>query len=151
MSKEARNKETISRLVREVVIAGGDLSRAGEFIREDYVQHGTFMPEGFPSGLEGWTRTLELVRRGFPDLHGENLVVAAEGDIVVNVARVTGSHVGGGSIDVIGIHVNRLDDDGKVAEQWSLYDNVAVMRQLGKLTDLPEGIEWFGLPQSDRG
>ena len=151
MSKEERNKATISRLVREVVISGGDLSRAGEFIREDYIQHGTFMPEGFPRGLEGWKQTLELVRRGFPDLHGENVVVAAEDNIVVNVARVTGTHVGGGSIDVIGIHVNRLDDDGKIAEQWSLYDNVAVMEQLGALADVPVGVEWFGLPQPDRG
>ncbi|HEX4805674.1 MAG TPA: ester cyclase [Conexibacter sp.] len=151
MGKEERNKRNVERLVKEVVIAGGDLDRAGEFIREDYVQHGTFIPQDFPQGLEGWKRTMRMVRDGFPDLYGENVVLVAEGDFMVNVAEVRATSADGRPIELIGIHVNRFDEDGKVAEVWSLYDNVAVLQQLGAVADVPAGIPWFGLPQANDG
>jgi predicted ester cyclase len=66
----------------------------------------------------------------------------AEGDTVVSRWTLTGTHRGafqgipptGRSITFTGIESNRVVD-GKFVEHWSIFDNVALLQQIGALPE----------------
>ena len=79
----------------------------------------------------------------FPDLHITTDMLVAEGDKVTKVWTANCTHKGelmgikatGKKVVVKGIEVFRLAD-GKIAEIWSIMDNLGMMQQLGVIPPL---------------
>ena len=135
MSDVERNKAAARRTWEEIFPAC-DVEALAEIVDPDVVSRGRRPDE--PAGLEGVTRTMVWLATVFSDQRWEIHDVIAEGDVVA--VRVThhGRHTG----DLMGIpptgrevayqyvHFLRFRD-GKAIEQWSVRDDMTLMRQLG--------------------
>jgi len=134
MSAE-RNKQLADR-VWEDIWHQGDLSRINDLFTMDFVRHdpggrelhGTEQNRQFISGL----------RAAFPDLRFTTDDQIAEGDKVVVRYHFQGTHQGDFQgmppthkrVTYTGILIYRLAD-GKIAEQWTEFDLLGFLRQLG--------------------
>lgn len=93
---------------------------------------------GVPSGLQGAKMVHQGLLVAFPDQRTDIDDLIAEGDKVVMRFTVSGTHKGplmgipatGKSYSVPGMSVFRIAD-GKIAEHWGVFDQMAVMQQLG--------------------
>ncbi len=95
---------------------------------------------GVPEPLDpvAWSGFLRGFATSFPDSRIETDACVAEGDTVVTRWTLTGTHQGefqgipptGRTVKFTGIEFNRVVD-GRFAEHWSMFDNVALLRQLG--------------------
>lgn len=117
----------------------GDVGAIAEVYAPDFVAH---MPKGWGKGEsrdghDGIRRAIERLRTGFPDWceHIDDLVV--EGDKVAVRYHSTGTHLGPfGARAATGRHlcVDELSifriENGRVAEQWCLNDDLAFDKQL---------------------
>ncbi len=134
MSAEA-NKEVVRGFV-EAVLNGGEVDRISEFFETDAVDH--FALGGQGSGIEEMKDAVISLRRAFPDGRFTIEDVIAEGDKVVTRSMFTGTHRGnflgmaatGNTVSFSVITVSRVAD-GKQAERWGMYDQMAMMQQLG--------------------
>ncbi len=139
--------EENKRLVRDVLSEGvnkGDLEVFRTHLAPDYARHSqatTDMPE-----IRGIEQMLEFLRvnfAAFPDWHEEIELILGEGARVAYITTGTATHTGplgdipptGKRVEVTNYVVQRIED-GKIAETWIGWDNLAVMNQLGLL---PEG------------
>lgn len=133
---QVEQEEQNKMLVRDffaVVLNKGELSRAGEFVSEDYVQHSSMVPQG----LSGFVEGLEVWRTAFPDYTSRIKDIIAEDDRVWIWHTATGTHVNDYfdltatgnrfELDVLDVFVVR---DGKLAEHWDLFNLSALMNQL---------------------
>lgn len=143
--------EQNKQLVRHAITAGvngADLDVFREVLHPDYARHSqatTDMPE-----IRGVEQMLEFLRTTFatfPDWHEDVQLMIAEGPYVACVTRGTGTQKGamgdvpptGKTIDVMNFIFHRIAD-GKIAETWIGWDNLAAMAQLGLLpTPNPDG------------
>ena len=127
---EQANKAVIRRLVTEV-LDGGRL----EVIDELYA------PELAPAAR----RWITPFRASFPDVHMEVIDLIAEGDKVVGRFTCSATHLGNWlghaptgrrfeQVDEVAIFRLR---DGRIANTWSLEDNLSRLQQLG-LTVSPD-------------
>lgn len=80
-------------------------------------------------GLEGVRKSTELYRALLDDLVLEVVDQVAEDDSVANRWVLTGTNRGR-RIRVWGITVSRLRD-GRIVEDWTGFDSLALIRQLG--------------------
>ena len=130
--QEERNK-TLVRDFFEVVLNEGELSRAGEFVAEDYVQHNPLVPQG----LDGFKEGLGAWRTAFPDYRSTIKDIIAEDDRVWVWHTATGTHIN----DYAGLPAtgNRFELDvldvfrvrgGKLEEHWDLFNFSALADQL---------------------
>jgi predicted ester cyclase len=79
----------------------------------------------------------------FPDLRMSAEDVLVDGDKAVARVRATGTHQGdflgipptGRTIDVQLIDIIRFGDDGLAREHWGVFDTMAMMQQLGVVSD----------------
>jgi steroid delta-isomerase-like uncharacterized protein len=136
----AANKE-ISRRELEAVNTG-DLSAFDELVAEDYVSHDPALPEPI-RGREGLRAQFEQYRAGLGDTMRIRIDdQVAEGDKVVTRWTATGRHDGelfgvaptGRQLEVTGISIERLED-GRIVEDWSSWDALGLMRQLGAVPE----------------
>ncbi|MSP75576.1 MAG: hypothetical protein EXR12_05520 [Rhodospirillaceae bacterium] len=117
----------------------GDLDSIPQVYAVDFVAH---MPKGWgrtPSrnGHDGIRRAIEMLRTGFPDWreHIEDLVI--DGDKVAVRYFSTGTHLGtfgeraptGRLLTVDELSIFRIEN-GRVAEQWCLNDDLAFGKQM---------------------
>jgi steroid delta-isomerase-like uncharacterized protein len=132
------NKEIVRRILDEGVNKA-DLDVFRETLAPDYARHSqatTAMPE--IRGVGQMLTFLEETFRGIPDWHEEILLMVAEGDKVAYITRGTGTHTGplgdlpptGKKVDVMNYIFQRIED-GKIAETWIGWDNLAMLDQLG--------------------
>ena len=142
--ENAATTEANKRLIRRIISDGvnaGDLDVFRETLAPDYVRHSqatTAMPE--IRGVEQMLTFLEETFRAFPDWHEEILLMVAEGDTVAYITRGTGTHTGplgdlpptGREVDVTNYIFQRIEN-GRVAETWIGWDNLAMLNQLGIL------------------
>jgi predicted ester cyclase len=77
----------------------------------------------------GVRRSTELYRLLFADLAFEVVDQVAEGDRVASRWVLTGSNRGR-RVQLWGITISRLRD-GRIAEDWSTFDTLELIRQLG--------------------
>jgi predicted ester cyclase len=99
----------------------------------------------------------ESFRAGFPDLRCEVSDVVTEGSRVVCRWRMTGTHQGpflgfaptGKRVTFDGISEMRFHEQ-RLAEQWTLYDCLGMLQQLGILPSLEE-LAAARLPAPDLG
>jgi len=136
---EEKNKAILQRLVEEVLSAQGDLDVADELFAPDYVGHNPADPEDV-RGPEGAKERVSMHRNAFPDVRLSIEEQVTEGDRVVTRWIASGTHQGemmgiaptGNQVRVDGITISRMED-GKIVEEWELFDNLGLMQQLGAI------------------
>jgi len=119
------NRE-VARTALEQVCARGDMDLAPRCYAEDFADHVGSLEY---RGLEGVRHSTALYRALFDDLTFEVLDQVAEGDRVASRFVLTGSNRGR-RVRLWGIVISRLRD-GRIVEDWSAFDGVELLRQLG--------------------
>jgi len=121
-------------------LSAGNVEGFTSALREDYLRHCQAMPEVLQEirGREMMRHWLLSNQTSFPDYREEPEWLVAEGDFVAWRSIGTGTHHGPLGpfpathktmrIVIIGMH---RFQDGKVAETWTSWDNVAALSQLG--------------------
>jgi steroid delta-isomerase-like uncharacterized protein len=134
MSEE--NKALVRREL-EKIFSKVNLDAADEVYAPDYVGHDPTEPEAI-RGLEGVRQYAAAFRSAFPDLQATVEDQVAEGDTVATRFTARGTHQGelegigptGNRVEVPGIVISRIEG-GKIAEDWTNYDALGLMQQLG--------------------
>ncbi len=136
MSTE-ENKAVVGQEFEEMFNQGGNLDAAEEIYAPDYVGHEpTF---GDVHGVEGAKQFGADFRQAFPDLQTTIEDMVAEGDKVVTRFSIRGTHQGesedlgpptGNRIEVTGITIEQFSN-GKIVEDWTNFDAMGLMQQLG--------------------
>jgi steroid delta-isomerase-like uncharacterized protein len=130
--------------VREALAAlsAGDVDGFVAILATDYVRHCQAMPPGMQElrGTAAMRDWLLANRASFPDYREELETLVAEGDCVAWRSVGSGTQLGAlgpfpatgrrMSITIIGMH---RFENGRIAETWTSWDNVAALSQLGLL------------------
>jgi steroid delta-isomerase-like uncharacterized protein len=130
---EEVNKALAARAFEEV-LSKGNFERALEFYDKNFVNHGLHRDRSLTEDMDaakGW-------RLAFPDGKTEVQQMIAEKDLVsvLWVARGTNTGSGGGlpatgkAAELRGITIWKIVD-GRIKEEWSAFDQLSLMRQLG--------------------
>src|SRR5919106_306095 len=141
MNEVERNKAAARRTWEEIFPAL-DVDALAEVTDPDVVSRGRRPDE--PAGFEGVKRTMFWLSTVFSDQRWEIHDVIGEGDLVAvrltPHARHTGDLMGipptGREVAYQYVHFFRFRD-GKVIEQWSVRDDMTLMRQLGVIPGSP--------------
>ncbi len=135
MTDVERNK-AIARRTWEEIFPTCDVDALAEVVDPDAVSRGRRPDE--PAGFEGVKRTMLWLASVFSDQRWEVHDVIGEGDVVAtrltHHGRQTGELMGipptGREVAYQYVHFLRFRD-GRVVEQWSVRDDLTLMRQLG--------------------
>ena len=141
MTDVERNK-AIARRTWEEIFPACDVEALAEVVDPDVVSRGRRADE--PFGLEGVTRTMLWLATVFSDQYWEVHDVIGDGDVVAtrvtHHGRQTGELMGmpptGREVAYEYVHFLRFRD-GKAVEQWSVRDDMTLMRQLGVVPPPP--------------
>lgn len=144
MSEE--NKALVRRELEEI-FSKGNLDAADEVYAPAYVGHDPTEPEEI-RGLEGARQYAAVFRSAFPDLHATVDDQVAEGDRVATRFTARGTHQGelegiaptGDRVEVPGIVISRIEG-GKIVEDWTSYDALGLMQQLGVIPAPEQQVE----------
>jgi len=136
--------ELVARLVRagELQVSGEDQAELGTYFdQENFRFHG---PGGFETDYAGLTAYFASVRAAFDDRKITRGIVVAEGDTVACQTWIEGTFARdftqspagplpptGARVVMDLINIFRLDDDGRLIEEWVRTDYRGLLRQLG--------------------
>jgi len=134
-SLQEENKAIAKRAFEEI-LSRGRLELAEQFYAKDFVNHGIHRDvslEEDQAALKGW-------HQAFSDISIVPEKLIAEGDLVTVywIARGTNTGTGNGlpatgkKAELAGITIWRIVD-GKIKEEWSAFDQLSLMQQLGLL------------------
>ena len=140
-SLQEQNKAIAKRAFEEL-LSGGRFELVEQLYAKDFTNHGIHRDIGLQEdqeALKGW-------HQAFPDVAIVPKKLIAEGDLVVVywVARGTNTGTGNGlpatgkKVEQAGITIWRIVD-GKIKEEWSAFDQLSMMKQLGLLDQKPSG------------
>lgn len=140
----ADDPRAVNRRFNDEVINGGKLDVVDELVTEDIVEHVPLPGQG--PGPEGIKRVVTGFFTAFPDLRMEVVEELAEGEVVAQDVRFTGTHRGefmgmpatGRSISVLGSDFVRVRD-GRIVGRWGFIDQGAMKQQLGVMPEGPPG------------
>lgn len=132
------NKAIVRRVMTEGVNAH-NLEVFREMLASNYARHSqatTEMPE--IRGVEAMQEFLKASFTTFPDWHEKIEFMIAEGDKVAYMTTGTATHTGpmgdipptGKKVAVTNFIIQRIEN-GKIAETWIGWDNLAALVQLG--------------------
>ena len=132
---QEQNKAVAKRAVEEL-LSKGHFELADQLYARDFVNHGVrhdVTLEEDQAALKGW-------HQAFSDVVVEPRKLIAEGDLVTVywIARGTNTGTGNGlpttgkKVELGGITIWRIVD-GKIKEEWSAFDQLSMMQQLGLL------------------
>jgi steroid delta-isomerase-like uncharacterized protein len=138
-----QNKATARRVLEEVY-GGNNLDAADEIYAPDFEDHDPTAPPEMRQGPDGIKQQARMYNSAFPDLQLTVDAQYAEGDVVVTRWTARGTHEGelmgvpatGNSVTVTGITIGRLAD-GRIAEEWSNWDGLGLMQQIGAVPAEP--------------
>ncbi len=116
----------------------GNMAIADEIVTDDFALHDASSPTEIrgPEGLKGWVRECRV---GAPDIHfTPRAAPIAEGDRAALEWTMHGTQTGrffdvpptGKAFEVDGVDIFRFSD-GKIAENWSYWDELPLLRRLG--------------------
>ena len=116
-----------------------DYAAVDSLISKDHVNHAIRTRPGPRHGREGVRAVIKSIESAFPDFKMKILDMIAEGDRVAYRMLFTGTHKGpymgieptGRKVSFEAMHLLRFSD-GKVAEHWSVRDDLTRLRQLGQ-------------------
>ena len=134
-SLQEQNKALAKRAFEEL-LSGGRFELAEQLYAKDFVNHGIHRDISLQedqTALKGW-------HEAFPDLSIVPAKLIADGDLVAVywIARGTNTGTGNGlpatgkKAEQAGITIWRIVD-GKIKEEWSAFDQLSLMQQLGLL------------------
>ena len=134
-SLQEQNKAIATRAFEEI-LSKGRFELAEQLYAKDFVNHGIHRDatlEEDQAALKGW-------HQAFSDIAIVPKKLIAEGDLVTVywVARGTNTGAGNGlpatgkKAELAGITIWRIVD-GKIKEEWSAFDQLSMMQQLGLL------------------
>src|SRR5213595_927713 len=134
-SLQEQNKAIAKRAFEEL-LSGGRFELAEQLYAKDFANHGIHRDIGLQEdqeALKGW-------HQAFPDISIVPEKLIAEGDLVAIywIARGTNTGTGNGlpatgkKGELAGITIWRIVD-GKIKEEWSAFDQLSMMQQLGLL------------------
>jgi len=126
--------KAVARRVFDEIFNQGKFQVAHEIYSPDFVNHGVKSSVGLKEDQDaarGW-------KDAFPDLKMVVVLTVAEGDLVTVVWTAAGTNTGQGNglpatgkkVEARGITVWRIVG-GKIREEWSEFDNLRLMQQLG--------------------
>ena len=143
MSTE-ENKAVARREIEELYNKGGNLDVAEEIYAPDYIGHEP--TAGTIRGAEGAKRFAATMRSAFPDITCTVEDQVAEGERVVTRFTARGTHYGetdglgpatGNRMEITGVAIERFTE-GKIVEDWSTFDALGMMQQLGLVPELEQ-------------
>lgn len=119
-------------------LSNQDFDRAREFIADDFKRHCQATPDVEINSLDDMIEFIKTWTDAFPDMRAEYHQVVTEGNMVAVYATYIGTHEGDmGDIPATGkvmesetFGIFRINN-GKIAEVWVTWDNMAIMKQLG--------------------
>ena len=128
------NKALVLR-AHEEVWNSGNLVVVDELYSAEYIAHWAY---GEDTDREGLKKMVAEARAAFPDMREEVVHVVAEGNLVVSHFISSGTFTGemnglqpsGKKISRPEIAVHRIAN-GKIVEQWTVSDQLTLMKQLG--------------------
>ena len=134
-SLQEQNKALAKRAFEEL-LSKGKFELAEQLYAKDFVNHGIHRNgtlEEDQAALKGW-------HQAFPDVVIVPEKLIAEGDLVTVywIARGTNTGTGNGlpatgkKAELAGITIWRIVN-GKIKEEWSAFDQLSLMQQLGRL------------------
>ena len=134
------NKAVSRRLVEEAFNLG-NYGVIEELIEPTFVNHDP--ATGDVTGYDGLRQSIDGYRSAFPDLKITIEEQLAEGDLVATRWTAKGTHKGelmgiaptGKESTVTGQTLDKIID-GKIAESWTNWDTLGMMRQLGVIPAL---------------
>jgi steroid delta-isomerase-like uncharacterized protein len=140
-SLQEQNK-AIARRAFEEILSGGRFELAAQLYAKDFLNHGIHRDaslEEDQAALKGW-------HQAFSDISIVPEKLIAEGDLVTIywIARGTNTGTGNGlpatgkKAELAGITIWRIVD-GKIKEEWSAFDQLSMMQQLGLLPQKTTG------------
>jgi len=142
------NKEAFRRINQEAW-SQGQLAVVDEFVAPEYVYHEPALGELHgPEGLKG---AVAVYRAGYPDMSFTINEMVAEGDLVAMRWSAAGTHTGelmgipatGLETTTVGVNIARFNATGKVVEEWSSWDTLGLMQQLGVAQPPRPGPEFY--------
>jgi len=130
------NKETLRRVLEEAWNQG-QFDVVDEVVAPAYMYRDPAM--GDIPGPEGLKQAMTAYRTALPDLHFTVEEMVAEGDLVAMRWSATGTQEGeligipatGLATVTTGINIIRFGADGMMVEEWSNWDQLGLMQQLG--------------------
>ena len=121
------------------IVAKASLETLDDALQEVYA-HTIVMhePDEDVRGIEGLKQFVSMIRSALPDLRITLEDDVAEGDKVVSRWRAQGTHQGelmgiaptGNEVAITGITIHRIED-AKIVEEWSNWDALGLMQQIG--------------------
>ena len=132
------NKTIVERF--DSLLHSRDLGQLDELCSPDMVNHA--LAQGRPHGLEGTRQWLETEGRNFQSFPWKELLVVAEGDLVVQFGvrehdwpggRFRGFDVPAGHCERGTAFMYRIADD-RIVERWAVNDLLAMLLQLGAIS-----------------
>ena len=131
------NKAVVRRLFE--AFNAGNLSVADEVLSSNFVYREPTVGER--RGVQGYKDVVTTYRTAFPDARMIIDEQVATGDTVVTRWTATGTHNGnlfgiaptGRRITCTGVLITHLQN-GKIVEEFEVYDTLGMMRQLGVVT-----------------
>ena len=136
--RAAENKQIVRRVMEEGVNQG-DREVLREALAPDYARHSqATMGMEEITGRDQMMAFFDATFSAFPDWHEEIELMVAEGDKVAYITTGTGTHEGafgdipatGKRVRIVNFIVHRIED-GKIAETWTGWDNLAFLMQVG--------------------
>jgi steroid delta-isomerase-like uncharacterized protein len=138
-------KVAVARAYVNEVFNGRDAERAREFFTPDVVWHGGAL--GTISGVDNLVPVLDGFISALTDIQSEVQDVVASDDLVALRLLVNATHTGnlvgvpatGRSVRWDAVDIYRVNDDGKISEQWAFEDMAAILSQVGAVS-----LPWAG-------
>ncbi|HLN92263.1 MAG TPA: ester cyclase [Thermoanaerobaculia bacterium] len=140
-AESAEKRKAVARRVFEEIFNQGRFEVADEIYAKDFVNHGATRDIGLKEDQEaarGW-------RSAFPDLKMKVDKTLVDGEFVTVLWSGGGTNTGEGNglpatgktLKGRGITIWRISG-GKIREEWSEFDQMRIMRQLGLLPAPPQ-------------
>jgi steroid delta-isomerase-like uncharacterized protein len=136
MTSTEENKAIVRRFYDEF-FNKGNLQIVNELHTSDYQHHDPNAPDP-GGGAEGYIRRNAVFLKAFPDRQLTIEDQLGEGDKVATRITMRANHAGdlpgipatGKRVTIESMHICRISD-GRIAEEWELFDALGMMRQLG--------------------
>ncbi len=136
----AEENKAIVRRFYEEFINKGNLRIVHELHTPDYQHHDPDAPDP-GGGAEGYIRRNAVFLEAFPDRRLTIEDQIAEGDKVASRITMRATHTGdlpgipatGRTVNIESMHFCRISD-GRIAEEWELFDALGMLSQLGAST-----------------
>jgi predicted ester cyclase len=116
---------------------GRDLGALDDLFAEGYVNHAAL--PGTPAGPEGQAQVMERLWTAFPDARFTIEHLARDGDTVICVGTMEGTHEGellgmsgsGRRVQWHQCHLVKVDAEGRAMEHRAIRDDLGLFRQMG--------------------